>query len=217
MIVISTNNGSKFLPNLLKSIDVYGAHGHEICIVDTGSTDAEFISYLNSLDRGKYQVTKTPYVGYDTGAYVWAYKNYVSDEYIFMHDSMEIISDTWVAAFRYDKCDVCYYAGFPMAFDEDAQKQRLIDIGIYNEKAPYGVFGPIFYAKRRILDAMDVKFDLRKVVPSNKLDQMGMERGWSMMAESVGARIAWLSMIRSDLQYENVFYRSMKKFRPTRG
>ena len=215
MIVIATNNGMKFLPNLLSSIEKHGRHGQDVCIVDTGSTDPVFISYLSTLSN--YIVTKTPYSGYDTGAYVWAYQNYKSDEYIFMHDSLEILTNDWLEAFRYYKCDVCYYASFPIQFDEDAQKNRLIDIGIYNQDAPYGIFGPIFYANRNAMDKVAARFDLKSVIPTTKLDQMGMERGWSMMFETVGARISWLSMINRDLAYENVLYRSMRKYRPSRG
>jgi glycosyltransferase involved in cell wall biosynthesis len=131
MIVIATNNGMEFLPRLLSSIEKYGSGEHKICVVDTGSDDEKFLEYLKTLPED-YIVTQTPYKGYETGAYIHAYKNYVSDGYIFLHDSMEVLRADWIDMFTQKDCDVCYYSHFNMAYDSQEQAQRLVDIGIYN-------------------------------------------------------------------------------------
>src|SRR5689334_3577422 len=117
MIVVATNNGSEYLPKLLDSIQKYGWYGHSVLIVDTGSTDMKFKRYLESLtddenrkypfviycSENKKWVEEQGYVwgGYDTGAYLKAYKDNkeFEDVFIFMQDSFEIKSSNWIPEF----------------------------------------------------------------------------------------------------------------------
>lgn len=215
MIVIATNNGIKFLPKLLNSIDLHGSNGHKICIVDTGSTDEFSLNYINELDKDKYIITKTEYKGYDTGAYIHAYLRFPDDEYIFLHDSMEVLTDDWIQDFKNPHTDVCYYSTFNIAFDIPEQISKLTELGIYNENTVNCVFGPIFYIKRSALDIIHNKVDLTKVIPTCKMDQQGMERGWSMMIDSANISKSWLSYFAWNGD-PTVVYKNMCKYRPIR-
>jgi len=222
MIVIATNNGNEYLPNLLASIDTYGCDNHKICIVDTGSTDNTFIEYLANLDKNKYIITHTPYKGYDTGAYIHAYRNFASSEYIFMQDSIEVISSDWVSEFKKNNSDACYYTAFGTFFDTESERQHIIDIGIYNPNTVKCVFGPIFYIKKPILDSISQRFNLDKVIPTNKQEQMGMERGWAMMIDTVTRNRSWLGVFeewavgRPWDENPTVMYKTLRKYRPVR-
>lgn len=219
MIVVATNNGGSHLPRLLSSMERFGTGGHRVCIVDTGSDQEASIRMLAGLGPAKYTVTRTPYKGYDTGAYVWAYSNYQDSSYLFMHDSMEVLSSDWVSEFESRGTDMCYYAWFDVAHGCPEQLVRLDQLGIYNPSTRACVFGPIFYARRGALDALHNRFDLSSVIPPSKLHQMGMEIGWAMMAETCGLTIASLgdiSSFRTDV-FVHEFYRTLRKFRPVRG
>lgn len=223
VIVVATNNGSKQLPRLLKSFEKHGTGGLPVCIVDTGSSDPEFLDYLASLRSSGYLVERTPYGGYDTGAYIWGYKNYLAKEYVFMQDSMEILNSNWVDCFREKRVDVCFYAYFhieyPNGFDEPAQLEFIKEAGILNEKTEFCAFGPIFYATRLAMATMESRYKFDRIIPKNKLQQQGMERGWAMMVDSCGLSRTWLgdtSTLRIGV-FENIFHPSIKKYRPVRS
>ncbi len=224
MIVIATNNGSTHLPRLLGSIEEYGTGGHQVLIVDTGSTSEEHLEYLGSLDTEKYTVTRTPYKGYDTGAYVWAFHNFPSDGYIFLHDSTEVLSSDWVKDFESSGADLCSYCGFPMAFpasnfDNLAQAEYLSVRGLASGSTREGIFGPIFYAKRSALVVMDKRFLLARAIPYDKEGQAGMERGWSMMADMCGLSVKHLGNLSSWRPGDTVhtFYHTLRKYSPVRS
>jgi hypothetical protein len=94
MIVVATNNGINFLPNLLSDLEKLNIE-EEISIIDTQSNDSEFIDYLENLKSfNKFNlninVYQTPYKGFDTGAYIYAIQNLKSDRFIFLQDSIRI-------------------------------------------------------------------------------------------------------------------------------
>lgn len=196
MIVIATNNGMAFLPKLLDSFSKYGTAGHKVCIVDTGSTDPVYIDYINSLDKDAYIIMKTPYRGYDTGAYIWAYRNTNESEYLFMHDSMEVVDSGWVEEFS-THGDVCAYSFFKLNYF-DFQFNHFKDVGIYNPNTTVGMAGPIFYIKRPILDLLDAQFNLDKVIPDCKWNQSGMELGWYMMFATMNIHVHNLYYLTGD-------------------
>lgn len=216
MIVIATNNGITHLPRLLQSIDVHGTGEHKVCIVDTGSTNPEFIQYIDSLDTSKYIIHKQ-IGGYDTGAYIYAYREFNESEYLFMHDSMEVLSDTWMDDFTAYNTDVCYYSGFRMCFDGNEQVEWLCNKNIYNAGCLLGVFGPIFYVKRIVLDAISTRFNLDSIIPTSKVEQQHMERGWAMMIDTVTQSKSWLSMFYGEpLEGPMSPFPNLMKYRPIR-
>lgn len=217
MIVIATYNGFEFLPRLLNSIELFGSSNHKICIVDTGSNDIKSINYINSLDTDKYIIHRQN-GGYDTGAYLYAYNAYKSyeSEYIFMHDSIEVLTSEWIDNFKLFNTDVCYYAAFHMFFDSNEQVEWLCKTSIYNHSTPFGVFGPIFYIKSHILNLISTRFNLNNIIPTNKQEQQHMERGWAMMIDAVTKSVSWLSIFHGSVDNPMILYPNLAKFRPIR-
>jgi hypothetical protein len=92
LIVVATNNGKTFLPGLLESLEQHGTSGHNVLLVDTGSKCPESIAFLEQAKAQSWpfglDVIQTPYSGYDTGAYIHAFRTVPADDYLFIHDSV---------------------------------------------------------------------------------------------------------------------------------
>lgn len=189
LIVVASYNGKEFLPRFLNSLEDHKKEDFDVLVVDTGTTDIESLNYLESI-KTKYKVERTPYKGYDTGAYIYAIKGHLYDEYIFLHDSLEVLSDNFINEFRGHQKDVCYYSNFCLGYDNEEQRLHLVNVGIFNGETTHGCFGPIFYAKRNVLEDILKTFDVDKIIPTNKIQQQGMERGWPMMFDKVTNSIA---------------------------
>lgn len=220
LVVVASYNGKDFLPRLLSSLEEHKKEEFDILVVDTGTTDIESLKVLESI-KSKYMVEKTPYAGYDTGAYIYAIKGHLYDEYIFLHDSIEVLSDSFINDFRVHQKDVCYYANFCLGYDNEEQRQHLVDIGIFNSKSTHGCFGPLFYAKRNVLEDILKTFEVDKIIPTTKIHQQGMERGWSMMFDKVTNSIASIttfdSFSSSNIdKYRISTFGSFRKYYPTR-
>lgn len=214
MIVIATNNGLTYLPRLLSSFEKFGTGGQKVLIVDTGSIEEPSLKYLEELKENKAYFVEKITGGFDSGAYIWAYKNYVDENYIFMHDSCEILSSDWVDAFIALGKPVCAYASFTLGFDEAQQRTHLTNLGLHFDYINRGIFGPIFFAKREALDALG---DLTPFIPLNKINQRGMERGWAALFANAGIDVGYLSYIPNNtINDENIFFRTLKKYSFTR-
>ena len=181
LVVVATNNGKKRIEQFLSA----QTHRHPIAIVDTGSRDTEAIQYLERLPRERpgVEVLQTPYRGYDTGAYLWAYWNLPFKNYLFLQDSMTprvpdyaermlTVANGWVAA----------WAGFNIGI-WDGQEQ--LDSVMYmfrhvpGDLPEYGIFGPNFLASHDALDRLRER-GLLPSVPTHKEAAQGCERGWAI-------------------------------------
>ncbi len=184
MIVVATNNGHLHLPELLSSIEEHGDGGHEVLVVDTQSSDVRAQAYFDSLCKYsgplRLSATRTPYKGYDTGAYLYAFRNFPADRYIFMQDSLRVKHSGWTEAFdaKFTHGVGCVpWLVFPAQWDSDAQLEFVANCLGVRSAPPFGIFGPVFAAKRSALNEMDAK-GLLAAIPSNKLEQQAMERAW---------------------------------------
>jgi len=184
MIVVATHNGKDHLPVLLESLERHGVGGHDVLILDTGSTCRASLELLREVESRKWpfrlEVGKTPYQAYDSGAYVHAFRNWDAEGYLFMQDSVKPKRDDWVSAFE---SKATYGVGcvpwliFPMQWNSQEQVDWLISTCGVNDWPPHGVFGPIFYAPRSAMESLDAKGFL-DILPSDKTQQMAMERIW---------------------------------------
>lgn len=186
MIVIATNNGHRFLPELIPALERLGTGGYEVLLVDTGSTDPRTLELLEELKSYegplRLRVTCTPYRGYDTGAYIHAYREFPADRYIFLQDSLMPKHGGWVEEFgsRFSfGVGVVPWLVFPLTWDSEEQRQFVSSRYACRQAPPYGIFGPIFAAERTALERLDRK-SLLNVIPTSKAEQQGMERGWSL-------------------------------------
>src|SRR4051812_29377575 len=103
MIVVATNNGKDYLPALLDSFKQYGTGGRKVVIMDTGSTCEVSKSYIASAISDDWpfelEADTTPYRGYDTGAYIHAYRSRPADDYVFLQDSVMVKHEGWIQEF----------------------------------------------------------------------------------------------------------------------
>jgi len=192
MIVIATNNGKTYLSELLSDLERIGCN-EDISVIDTQSSDAESLEFIDSLKAGdkfnlKIKVYQTPYKGFDTGAYVYAINNLSADKFYFMQDSIKIKSiDYFIEIDKRLKPGVVVplITFGPNLFDENEQIDFCYDKfdSIDYDK---GIFGPIFAITNEDIQKIDKKY---LVYPTNKMLQMGMERGWSVLFKKYGFEI----------------------------
>jgi hypothetical protein len=184
MIVVATHNGKGYLPGLLEGFEKFGTGKHEVLVLDTGSTCKESLELLQTFAVKKWpfklEVSKTPYEAYDTGAYVHAFRNWPMEDYLFVQDSICPKRKDWVSAFE---AKATFGVGcvpwliFPMQWDNQEEVDWMMEKCGVNDWPPFGIFGPIFYAKREALESLD-KRGLLDILPSCKNEQMAMERVW---------------------------------------
>jgi hypothetical protein len=196
MIVIATYNDIKILSRLLDSMNTTNNLDEDVLIVCTNDTQHEMIKYIYTLPSNpnynyRIKVDVTPYKGYDSGAYIYAYKKYVDDYYIFLQDSIEIYSPEWFNAFKArrskNKITAWMLMPNPMWLVNQQLEWVITKCGECAKNLKQGIIGPIFQVDRKSLMIMDEKYNLDNCIPTNKLvEQQGMERHWACMAENSG-------------------------------
>jgi hypothetical protein len=217
MIVIATNNGKKYLSKLLESLEFLG-NKIPVSIIDTQSDDIESLEYLSNLQNTfpfDIKTYRTPYRGFDTGAYIWAYRNIPSEKYYFLQDSLKIKSleyfsetdkrlkpGTIVPLLTFENNGYGYGEG--MNFCQSNFGTTDYDLGI---------FGPIFSILRSDMDKIDSN---HLCIPHNKATQTGMERGWAIIFKIYGFVVDPLEGIKDDFKIENHTYQYFEKQFPYR-
>lgn len=209
MIVIATNNGKQFLEKLIPALEKWGTGGHKVAFIDTGSTDGSWdylVEHVRRLhtsrypEQGEWILDKTPFKGYDTGAYIYAYRKYPEETYLFMHDSCRPDGFDWVKRFE-EKMDpyaltsgsvgavgITVYEGLFCHPDQPVWLDSVMPFKCAEVNAPLGVGGPIFYTSKNVLDQAEA-FGCFKHFPSKKIEQMAMEGGWGMIMHYLGYRV----------------------------
>ena len=191
MIVIGTNNGRGWLSNSLKVLE--GLKVEEtIVIVDTGSNERDALEFHQSLTKGIYdldiQIESTPYKGYDSGAWIWAIANKEAEYYHFIQDSIVVNTKQYFrkAERILDEGKVASLLHFnPNQYDSFEQYLWVLE-GFGTSEYKSGVFGPNFRINRDMRDKLN---RLAIPIPTNKLEQMGMERGWGVLFNTMGFQI----------------------------
>lgn len=198
MVVISTNNGNIWLPRLISSLEMYGPFEEKYLIVDTQSDNQEFLEYLSKLSTSSklnIQVTRTPYRGFDTGAIVWAYREFDEPDYMFLHDTLEVKESGWLDEFKnaLDGLGVVAWNLFDYSWYNDKATADFVmeKIGVNDHKSK-GIFGPIFYTNRETMACMD-NLGLLNAIPTRKEEAMAMELGW--VAICYAANVPLLGLI----------------------
>lgn len=217
MIVIATNNGKNYLSKLLESLESLG-NTIPVSVIDTQSDDTESIEYLNTLENNfsfEIKIYKTPYRGFDTGAYIWAYRNIPSEKYYFLQDSLKIKSldyfketdkklktGTVVPLLTFDNNGYGYGEGY-----------NFCQTNFGTTHYEFGIFGPIFSILKEDLDKISSN---HFCIPYNKATQTGMERGWAIIFKIYGFTIDPLEGIKDDFKIENHTYEYFEKQFPYR-
>ena len=131
MIVIASHDRYDLINNLLEQLTSINLNSHDILVVDTNSTDLDFLKKFNNLPI-KYPNIKFDRLNYDcrdSGAYIYAYKNYKRESYIFLQDSIKIINNNIILEFDnfLKENDVISPYTFNYFYDTDYQKEWVIE------------------------------------------------------------------------------------------
>jgi hypothetical protein len=217
MIIIATNNGMEFLPNLLSDLEKFNIT-EEISIIDTQSSDSKFIDYLENLKSfNKFKlninVYQTPYRGFDTGAYVYSIKNLKSDRFIFLQDSIRIKSKDFFNLIdeKLKTSNVVTVLTFDGNF-WDNQIQKDFSLKHFGTTTfDKGIFGPMFsisYLDSQKLNSL--------IYPIDKNQQMAMERCWSIIFKQQNFTIDSIDGSHNDFKIQNDGYTYFSKIKPNR-
>lgn len=190
LIVVCTNNGQDHLTRLFDSMQEFGA-GAPILVVDTGSVDIELVQEVIS----RYHLDITLYErkgGRTTGAYLSAYRNFPADYYMFMQDSMRVKCPGWLEEFHsrmYPPDTIRPVGCVPwLGFDIKRSTPEEMDWAIATigkVQCMRGIFGPVFYTSRTVLDKLK-ELSLLPRIPKEKVHECGNERAWAMAFEKAG-------------------------------
>lgn len=200
VVVVATNNGKVNLERFFSR-----PHRHPVVVVDTGSTDPASTAYLDEVRKNPsvLGVLHTPYRGYDTGAYLWAYfyLGAVFKNYLFLQDSMFPRDDDYVEKMLTplgSKWGVHAWAGFDLAIWDSEMQARAVGYMLkhptrqVNSGLPtHGIFGPTFLASR---DALDYLRDTHLLPswPTHKEMAQAMERAWAIAFYQAGVPMHFL-------------------------
>ncbi len=198
MIVIAAYNSLTYVQSLLNSLRT-SVIDEDILVVCTCPKQTYFIKAIEEhITEIKYpfkvKYTVTPYSGYDSGAYIWAYQNYKDDYYIFLHDSVVANHSQWLERFKSFRHENtlnawCYFNIFPiMPMYSEFFLPKMKEYPILDNTYP-GVFGPMFQISRKALNCIDEKYDLSQFIPTHKDEACAMERGWTHLAVGSGINI----------------------------
>jgi len=187
-IFIATYNGGKFLKDCLESLEK-NCKISTVIVINNNSDDEETLQILNET---KFKVDTNLKGGYDTGAYLYAIKKYLTNDthFLFCHD--DVVFKPNFEEFMLRKlqhCDVLALSTFIGKWDSQEQKDICMQIvGMKEFVEKKCIFGPIFFTTNRVIRKLQYK-NLLNYRPSNKLGQQAMERGWGYMFDAIEAKI----------------------------
>ena len=215
MIVIATNNGMEFLPNLLSDLEKFNIT-EEISIIDTQSSDSEYINYLFNLKlkfKLKINVYQTPYRGFDTGAYIYAINNLKSDRFVFIQDSIRIKNVDFFNLIeeKLKTSNVVAILTFEGNWWEN-ETQKYFSLKHFGTTMfDMGIFGPMFsisYTDSQKLNNL--------IYPTDKEQQKAMERCWSIIFKEQNFTVDCLEGTHNDFKINNDGYNYFTKIKPYR-
>ena len=223
MIVIACYNNIEIINTMLSSLVNTTNLDEDILIICTDYEQISMVEHLKNLNKYSNYFNLitdvTPYKGYDTGAFIWAYKNYKSDYYIFLQESLVVNKNNWFEVFKSyrDSETLNTWCTFTMGWDNEEQKINILSkINDNNYDLighPLGVFGNMFQISYESLKKIDKKYDLENFIPTSKvLGSCGMERGWSYLAVNCGLKINNVDGFFSSNENDYIDKLFLKKF-----
>jgi len=193
MIVIASHNRADLLRSLLAEISGISLYGHEVLVVDTNSTDAQYLLEFNELKQEypNYKFDRMLVSQRDSGAFIYAYNTYVADSYIFLQDSISIKNKDLFNELNdlLSKYDVVPFFNF--RYDHFSQRWAEEDLSPFIHSYPeFGIFGPIFAVNRSTLNRIPNEW---LIPPTTKEQACAMERRWSLMFHLISASKIYLN------------------------
>lgn len=204
MIVIASHDNIDLLSNILQDLTKCNLYGHEVLIVDTNSSNKDYLKGFAELiiTYPNFKFERKAYTCWDSGAYLHAFKNYYSDKYIFLQDSLNIINSNIFEEItnKLDNTDVLGLFNFYYVYDSKEQ-QDWVEEGINFKETPiHGIFGPIFSTTRLALEKIPSEW-FRE--PKTKWQGNGMERRWALMFNEVGCKVDFLHFFQNESEWRS--------------
>lgn len=214
MIVVATHDRLDFLAMMVRRLCSIDLNGHDVLFVDTNSQDAEYRNVCNLIApwflhyHPNFKFVRKEYTCWDTGAYVHAYRNYKAEKYIFLQDSLYIRNPNFIVEMdkMLDEHDVVPIFNITYEYDRSfgeeykEEQRRLCEEGIEVTSLPeYGIFGPIFGARKSALDKIPNEW-FRE--PKTKAQGCAMERRWALMFHLTGATQKTLVHVAPERWYD---------------
>jgi len=191
LVVVATHGSMLIERHLRKMTTMYT---HPVLVVETGPSTPAVRKLVDATDNALY--LNTPYSGYDTGAYLWAFWNVAAKNYLFMQDSCFPREGDYVEQFARAMPGSMGVVGWS-SFDIniwDSPEQREATAWMYGDPMkwpPKGIFGPIFYTNDASLKYM-ASLNLLPMPPVHKQQQQAMERAWAILFHRAGIRANFL-------------------------
>ena len=218
MIVIATNNGKNYILNILSDLERIGIK-EEISIIDTQSSDNSFLFIKEIIDEKKFNLNislyQTPYKGFDTGAYIYAINNFITDRFYFLQDSIRIKNKNFFLEIdkKIKTGTVIPIITFQENFYANHQQINFCINNFETSNYKKGIFGPMFSILYDDVKKIDKKL---LVYPYDKNTQMAMERGWSIIFDKYNFNIEPLEGEKNDEKINNDSYYYFSKIFPYR-
>jgi hypothetical protein len=223
MIVIASHDRADLIENLLSQLRKMDLCGNKILVVDTNSTRQGYLDQIEILKSNFPDVIfdRKDYTCWDSGAYLHAYKNYPSENYFFLQDSLSITNKNLIVEWSHklDKVEVAPMFNFPYAYDSGRQRDWAEEGIDFDTLPKYGIFGPIFGVTKKALDMIPDDWHRE---PNEKEFGCGMERRWSLMFHALGCSKEYVNYLEGDhfskfWTSQGIPYRKhIKKFWPGR-
>jgi len=191
LVVTTTYNGKDLLKNLISDINSFGIKNEEICIVDNKSTDEEHLKYLEELKNNDYVVLYNTYGGFNIGGYKYALDNLKADVWFCMQDSIRIKQDIFSYIIpKLTDNNVYTLLTFPSGLYDDRNDITFLSIHYGTSTYSAGCFPHAYFAKDSVLQKVKNEW----VIPRNKIEACGMERGAPVVFDKYGIKIHGLGV-----------------------
>ena len=189
LVVIATHGGADLLK---ESLPKFG--DRPVAVVETGCATPEVFELTRLFKNVVY--LSTPYKGYDTGAYLWAYWMVNAESYLFLQDSVSPREADYFEQFAAKmpgKLGAVGWSSFDLTVWDSGQQCEAVQFmyGASDRWPKKGIFGPIFYTTRDSLKALDDS-SLLPAYPVHKLGQQAMERAWPILFHRAGMNVNFL-------------------------
>jgi len=175
-LIVVASYGEKYIDNFLES----AGDKYTTVVVKTDLRD------YTPKNKAIHSIT-CPFMGFDTGAYLWTYLNYKVDKYLFLQDSLIPHDKDYADIFfsLMPEFGAVVWSGFPMNIWDSPEQRTNVEYTMGDDFPELGFFGPIFAASREALDALRDR-RLLPSFPMHKEQQQGKEREWAIAFKKAG-------------------------------
>ena len=153
----------------------------EVVVVDSDSEDKSYFDILSKYDNVIIEDIQNK--NWMVGAYWHAFKKYKRPFYYMLHDSMRVKEN--LDYLKEKDLTTLYYFNRNMADFNDLKSRVDNETDYTYVDTGFGVAGPIFFCKHKLLDSIDKK-GFSKILPNNKVDTGHHEGCWGFIFEAEG-------------------------------